>query len=250
MHIKSVRNTPADETASARPGWEGTKVWWLINRDETQSKAGVLSISEFAPGSKHDVHRHPFAEQVTFVLSGSGTHLRDEGGVEQSTWQAVYIPPNEWHGFANDTNEPTTIVAFYGGVSSPKDAGFVIYEGGSASASETAAEAKLRSFPGAPLARSTVGSSSICLNLLELTPGQSIPLHRHRGTEEFVFVLSGNGTCDHLAGSHPLQPGDVVYLPPDEWHGFTSGEGEGMKVLHGYFGTSDYEHDDVEEFAG
>jgi quercetin dioxygenase-like cupin family protein len=41
----------------------------------------------------------------------------------------VYIPPGEWHGFANDTDSPTTVIAVFGGVASYADAGYEVHPG-------------------------------------------------------------------------------------------------------------------------
>ena len=39
----------------------------------------------------------------------------------------MFIPTGEWHGFANNTEEPTLVVTVMGGVSHYTDAGYEVH---------------------------------------------------------------------------------------------------------------------------
>lgn len=78
----------------------------------------------------------------------------------------------------------------------------------------------------------TDGADRFVLSMFELLPNGSTPPHYHDWEHE-VFVLSGvlqlvlpaeNRTVD-------LQPGDVVFIPRGEPHGFISGANENCRFL-------------------
>ncbi|HXF74356.1 MAG TPA: cupin domain-containing protein [Actinomycetota bacterium] len=49
-------------------------------------------------------------------------------------------------------------------------------------------------------------------------PGARTHWHRHPGGQ-FLYGLSGRGRVRSRGGAaHLLVPGDVVWVPPDEWH--------------------------------
>ncbi len=66
------------------------------------------------------------------------------------------------------------------------------------------------------------GANAVTLRLVEIPvpqPGEA-PRgpHCHRGFEECIFVLSGEGTTFADSGEYPLKPGDTILLPPGEMH--------------------------------
>ena len=113
MRKQSIETTPEDPSVAER-GWEGLRVWWLVGRQETGAHGVVFNVTEFAPGKVHEVHSHP-------NLSG-GEPVRQRAG------EVVFIEQGEWHGFANDTDHPTTVIAVFGGVGSYEEAGYEVLE--------------------------------------------------------------------------------------------------------------------------
>jgi quercetin dioxygenase-like cupin family protein len=79
MQKLSINSRPAD--AKTHPDISEARILSLINSATVSSHRGMFSIAEFAPGGKHKLHRHPNCEQATFLLSGSGEHLTDQGPV-------------------------------------------------------------------------------------------------------------------------------------------------------------------------
>jgi quercetin dioxygenase-like cupin family protein len=128
MEKRSIENTPEDPEIPTREGWEGMHVWWLVSKLETGAGKVTLNIAEFPPGKFHEVHRHPNCEEIVYVLKGRGLHLSEGEPVRQEQGEAVFIKQGEWHGFANDTDEPVTIIGIYGGVGSFEDAGYEVLE--------------------------------------------------------------------------------------------------------------------------
>jgi quercetin dioxygenase-like cupin family protein len=123
MEKRSTATSPEDPTIAAR-GWDGLRVWWLIDRTGAGSTQVVFNVTEFSPGKTHGLHRHPNAEEVLYVLRGEGLHLSEGEAVRQVEGEVVFIPRGEWHGFANDSERPTTVIAVFGGVGSYEEAGY------------------------------------------------------------------------------------------------------------------------------
>jgi quercetin dioxygenase-like cupin family protein len=126
MVKRSIADTPEDPTVAGRPGWEGLHVWWLVNREQAGATGIVFNVTEFPPGKVHEIHRHPGCEEALYVLKGSGQHLSEGDPVRQNEGDVVFIERGEWHGFANDTSEPTVVIAVFGGVASYEDAGYEV----------------------------------------------------------------------------------------------------------------------------
>jgi quercetin dioxygenase-like cupin family protein len=124
MEKRSIRTTAEDPTVAGRPGWEGLHVWWLVDRDETGASQVVFNMTQFPPGKVQTLHRHPNAEEVLYVVSGSGLHLSEGEPVRQEAGEVVYIPRGEWHGLANDGTEPMTVIAVFAGVGTYEEAGY------------------------------------------------------------------------------------------------------------------------------
>ncbi len=62
--------------------------------------------------------------------------------------------------------------------------------------------------------RKPLGGERVSCGLWELSPGKrSFPLHRHHGTEEALFVLSGKAKVRTTEGETPIGPGDFVSFP-------------------------------------
>jgi quercetin dioxygenase-like cupin family protein len=126
VQICSTRNTAEDPEIPARPGWEGMHVWWLVTR-ETGSETLVVNETIIPANKWHEVHRHPHAEEAMYVLEGSGLHLTEDTSLRLNPGDVVFIPRNEWHGFANDTDDAVRVIGIFGGVSTYPAAGYEIH---------------------------------------------------------------------------------------------------------------------------
>jgi uncharacterized cupin superfamily protein len=62
--------------------------------------------------------------------------------------------------------------------------------------------------------RKPLGGEQLKASVWELAPGKrSFPLHRHHGTEEALYALSGRARVRTEEGETPLGPGDFVCFP-------------------------------------
>lgn len=85
----------------------------------------------FPPGRGHEIHRHPHADQLVAVITGSLVRIT-VGAPEQTVnaGDVLHVPAGAWHGLRNDTAESATALAFFGGIGDGRAAGFETYETG------------------------------------------------------------------------------------------------------------------------
>jgi quercetin dioxygenase-like cupin family protein len=118
-----------DETESSagipERGWLNMDVRWLITKDSVGASNTVFGVTYFPPGSKHELHRHPNAEEVEYLISGSGIAYVDDDAVELGPGEAVFVPRNSYHGFENNSDAEVAMAWYYAGAASLEDAGFV-----------------------------------------------------------------------------------------------------------------------------
>jgi quercetin dioxygenase-like cupin family protein len=64
------------------------------------------------------------------------------------------------------------------------------------------------------------GAPTFAMRVIEVQPDANTPYHTHDWEHE-VFVLEGQGTVRGPDGEETeVGPGSVVFIPPDEPHGF------------------------------
>ena len=56
--------------------------------------------------------------------------------------------------------------------------------------------------------------------MVVLQPGEAPPLHRHEDTEQIFYILEGKGVLriGKAEKKYPVEPGDVVRIPPKALH--------------------------------
>jgi mannose-6-phosphate isomerase-like protein (cupin superfamily) len=52
--------------------------------------------------------------------------------------------------------------------------------------------------------------------------GSSTARHYHKNSEEFYFVLEGEGTMEINGEIRSVEPGDAILIPPGSWHRITA----------------------------
>ena len=106
-------------------GWVDMDVRWLITKETVGAAKTVFGVTLFPPGARHEVHRHPNAEEVEYLVSGSGIAYVGDDAVELGPGEAVFVPQNEYHGFENNSDSEVVMAWYYAGAASLEDAGFV-----------------------------------------------------------------------------------------------------------------------------
>ncbi|WP_393916120.1 cupin domain-containing protein [Halostreptopolyspora alba] len=92
--------------------WGSAK--WYVTPDSIP-EAG-LSFGEVVlnPGRGHDRHNHPGAEEVLYVLSGTGRQmLDDEEPFDVSPGDVIHVPRGMFHSTVNTGWTPMRLIAVY-----------------------------------------------------------------------------------------------------------------------------------------
>lgn len=74
------------------------------------------------------------------------------------------------------------------------------------------------------------GARSFTMRQFEVAPGGYTPRHAHAHEHE-VFVLEGSGVVLEADVEHPLAPGSVVFVPPNQEHQFKNTGPAALKFL-------------------
>jgi quercetin dioxygenase-like cupin family protein len=122
----TVANTSSDETLESADGWMDMDVKWLVTSDSVGAKSSVFGITVFPPGAKHDIHRHPNAEEIEYLISGSGVAQVGDADVLLEAGELVFVPRNDYHGFHNTSSTETAVMVWtYAPAASLAEAGYV-----------------------------------------------------------------------------------------------------------------------------
>jgi quercetin dioxygenase-like cupin family protein len=82
-------------------------VRWLLTRDTVGARSTrSFGITVFPPGSKHDIHRHPNAEEFEYLVSGHGIARVGDADVELGPGEVVFVPKNDYHGSRTPATSP------------------------------------------------------------------------------------------------------------------------------------------------
>jgi quercetin dioxygenase-like cupin family protein len=124
FRVSSAAVAP-DTGLSAEDGWIDMEVRWLITEETVGSTQTVVGRTVLRPGSKHDIHRHPRAEEWEYVVSGSAIKHVGDDSVRLEAGDVVFVPANVFHGLENASDsEPVVTVWGYSGASSLEAAGY------------------------------------------------------------------------------------------------------------------------------
>jgi oxalate decarboxylase/phosphoglucose isomerase-like protein (cupin superfamily) len=116
-----------DQSLDADRGWIDMDVRWLITRETVGAQLGCMGRTFLRPGSKHDIHRHPNAEEWEYVISGRAIKHVGDMTVEMGPGDVIFVPKNVYHGLENaSATEPVLTVWGYQGAANLEDAGYFI----------------------------------------------------------------------------------------------------------------------------
>lgn len=83
----------------AEPVSEGITIRWVIGQPEGAPHF-ALRVIEFAPGAVFNPHQHAYEHEI-FVLEGEGVVEGPDGEIAMRPGVALYVPPDEPHGYRN-----------------------------------------------------------------------------------------------------------------------------------------------------
>ncbi len=126
-----VEGFRAEDTLRAEEGWVNMNVKFLITSETVGAQSTVFGITVFPPGAKHDIHRHPNAEETEYLVEGQGIARVGQEDVLLRAGEIVFVPKDVYHGFENSSpTERAVMVWCYGGAASLQAAGYVTHDEG------------------------------------------------------------------------------------------------------------------------
>jgi len=81
------------------PVGEDKSIRWVIGKPEGAPNF-AMRVIEFQPGAVFETHHHPYEHEI-FVLEGEGVAEGSGGEIEMRPGVAIYVPPDEPHGYRN-----------------------------------------------------------------------------------------------------------------------------------------------------
>jgi quercetin dioxygenase-like cupin family protein len=127
-HPQKVRvsEVGADQTLDAGAGWVDMAVQWIVTRHTVGAEKTVFGVTTLPPGGMHDLHRHPHAEEVEYLVAGEAIARVGDVDVRVRPGDVVFVNEGELHGLRNTSaTEPAVVVWCYGGAGSLEEAGYV-----------------------------------------------------------------------------------------------------------------------------
>jgi quercetin dioxygenase-like cupin family protein len=122
IRVDSVR--PGDHDPAE--GWMNMAVQWVITRATVGAERTVFGITTFPPDGRHDIHRHPHAEEFEYLIEGEGLARVGDVDVRMTPGDVVFVRTGEAHGFWNtSTTDRAVLLWGYGGAGSLEEAGYV-----------------------------------------------------------------------------------------------------------------------------
>jgi mannose-6-phosphate isomerase-like protein (cupin superfamily) len=119
----SLNDVKPDEKLTADDGFVNCAPRWIVT-EETGASYGVFGWVKYLAGATHELHRHPNADEVFFVLSGHGVARSGEETFEIGAGDTVFVPHGDAHYFNNiDEKEPLIAIFAYFGAPSLEKAG-------------------------------------------------------------------------------------------------------------------------------
>ena len=223
---------------------EGGTLQWLVDRDLGAQHVMAYRLRLDSDSALSHVHRR--AEEVLYVLEGSG-EVQVEGMTHHvGPGQAIFIPDGAEHTYVNTGAQPLTLV---GALAPPVALDEILpamprldFSGlTSATLNETAVAPRLMderqvtpTLMGERSFRVLVSPDVGCRQMTQFTgviPTGRAPLHAHPH-EEAVYILAGTGRLwieDQPVGE--LRSGSVVFFPIGVRHTLENTGRDDMKVL-------------------
>jgi len=87
------------QEVAEEPVGEGITIRWIIGKPEGAPNF-AMRVIEFQQGAVFEIHQHPFEHEI-FVLEGEGVAERPGGEIPMQPGVALYVPPDEPHGYRN-----------------------------------------------------------------------------------------------------------------------------------------------------
>ena len=88
-----------NEKEFVRVDWGKTKS--LFGPENVGTKYLKINITEYSPGGEHTLHRHPYQEEVIYILEGEGFSRTKAGDHPIRAGSFIFVPADTDHATVN-----------------------------------------------------------------------------------------------------------------------------------------------------
>ncbi len=81
------------------------------------------------------------------------------------------------------------------------------------------------------ITKEIISGKNTGVNLTQLITGSHFGTHYHSATEEVTYIIQGQGNLSLNGKDYPVKPGDLIYIPPNTIHDYTSVGNETLQIL-------------------
>lgn len=80
----------------------------------------------------------------------------------------------------------------------------------------------------------------LLVDVVEYGPGVACPVHYHKGTDHFFYILEGEGVLEVEGEEIPLEQGSIAWIGEGDRHRLFARDQQEMRVFE-YFSNGDHE---------
>ncbi len=223
----------------------------VLTEANTGNANASLSSLSFGAGEKVPLHSHKGAT-LLFVLSGTGL-VKGIGPPQKiAPGSAIYLGAKVVHGLSWDADSDASMMEFHmpaipadhfekalplgdteiheGRLPRRGPRALVRSVGDAAALRILGGKAEVRILFDEAITKSKVGY----MGALTAQPGAVVPLHRHSGSSEYLFVLEGDAEMRVAGRVTPVRPGDGIQVPSGVEHGVTISGAIPFKAIQFY----------------
>jgi len=123
----NIRDIQPDRNLRQEDGWVRMDVRWVCTEDTMGSQLATVGHTIFGPGGgAHELHRHPNAEEILYVVRGHGVAISGDEEFEIGPGDLIFVPKGDVHYFKNThPTEELETLWIYAGAPSLKKAGYI-----------------------------------------------------------------------------------------------------------------------------
>ena len=122
----NVNDIKPDDSLKTEDGWVKMDVRWLCTEETMGSQFATFGRTIIGPGGgSHELHSHPNAEEMVYIVRGHGVAISGDEKFEIGPGDLIFVPKGEVHYFENThPTEEMEQVWIYGGAPSLEKAGY------------------------------------------------------------------------------------------------------------------------------
>jgi len=246
MYLAS-RGDPAQSSFAAAIGGGDVAARWLIDDKRGGALRGKVGLIEIGSGGTATLASEPNYERLLFVLDGHGSVRAGNVSATLRHGSMIFVPGGS-AAEVRARDDGLQLLLIQGSIAAERAAG---------SSNTELLITHLEKVENVPFHRPELGflhvaarwladvksanARSLVVGQSTFVPGAAHLLHKHLHGDEFFYVFEGRG-CHLIEGREiPMQPGDVVFAPREEWHGFRNTGDQPVRAIFGYFGVASLE---------